>query len=139
VERTTLLRLSLLALTAVALAGCSPSWWTTCIVLCGPPPIKWDRPTPYTVGEYQRDAAACDSRATFLLAQTAGMYGRGEAAQRVFMDCMIERGWQASLVSVAKGKIVRWNGHLRRFFVGKFLLARSRRDVSHLRDDSPPH
>src|SRR5580704_7665143 len=43
------------------------------------------------------------------------------------------------LVSVAKGRIVRWNGHFRRFFAGKFLLARSRRDVSHLRDDSPPH
>jgi hypothetical protein len=26
-----------------------------------------------------------------------------------------------------------------RFFVGKFLLAKSRRDVSHLRDDSSPH
>src|SRR5262245_6247576 len=43
-----------------------------------------------------------------------------------------------SLVSVAKGKIVRQNRHFQRFSSAN-LLANVRRDVSHLRDDSPPH
>jgi hypothetical protein len=45
---------------------------------------------------------------------------------------------ETSLVSVAKGKIVWQNRHFQGFR-RQVLLANGRRNVSHLRDDSPPH
>ncbi len=47
-------------------------------------------------------------------------------------------GTLARLVSVAKGKIAWQNGHFQGFR-RQVLLANGRRDVSHLRDNSPPH
>jgi hypothetical protein len=45
--------------------------------------------------------------------------------------------WLASFCRERQNSTVEWA--FPAFFGGKFLLANVRRDVSHLRDDSPPH
>jgi hypothetical protein len=47
-------------------------------------------------GDWERDHAICDQRALALLAASAGMFGRQEAAQHVFYDCMVEHGWHST-------------------------------------------